>query len=59
MRSAARGWVRGFLRLAGVALVAWLLVVALMVALESSLIYFPARELAAECRENPGPLEAR
>jgi len=39
--------VRGFLRLSGVVFVGWLLVVALMVALESSLIYFPARELAA------------
>jgi len=47
VRSAARGWVRGFLRVAGAAFVAWLVVVALMVALESSLIYFPARELAA------------
>ncbi len=38
---------RQLLRPAGVVLLAWLLVVVLMVALESSLIYFPARELAA------------
>ena len=47
MHGASGRWVRGFLRLSGVVFVGWLLVVALMVALESSLIYFPARELAA------------
>lgn len=39
---------RGLVRAVSVALVAWLLMVVLMVALESSLIYFPARELAAK-----------
>jgi len=47
VHGASGRWVRGFLRLSGVVFVGWLLVVALMVALESSLIYFPARELAA------------
>ena len=35
------------MRAAGVALVVWLLMVVLMVVMESSLIYFPVRELAA------------